>query len=50
MIQPQIKSSWLSNYGMMVLVLFPNGVERVMKREAFVSQMSNGVWSLNHNG
>jgi hypothetical protein len=46
MTQPHIKSSWLAGTRMMVLVLFPNGVERVMTRANFVNQMSNGFWTL----
>jgi hypothetical protein len=49
MMQPHIKSSWLSNNRMMVLVLFPNGVERVMVREQFVSLTKEGFWTLNNN-
>jgi hypothetical protein len=45
--EPHIKSSWLYNGQSMVLVLYPNGIERVMKREAFLHQMSNGFWTLN---
>ena len=46
MTQPHIKSSWLTNGRMMVLVLFPNGIERVMVREKFLSLMSDGIWTL----
>jgi hypothetical protein len=46
MTHPHIKSSWLTNGRMMVLVLFPNGVERVMVREKFLSLMSDGIWTL----
>ena len=44
--QPHIKSSWLSNGRMMVLVLFPNGIERVMVREKFTSLINDGIWTL----
>jgi hypothetical protein len=36
MTTPHIKSSWLYNGRMIVLVLFPNGVEKVMVREKFI--------------
>lgn len=40
MMNPHIVSSWLANGQMIVRVLFPNGVERVMLREKFVSLMN----------
>jgi hypothetical protein len=48
MTQPHIKSSWLYKGQSIVLVLFPNGVERVMTRNAFVKQME-GFWTLGLN-
>jgi len=47
--EPHIIQSWLHNGQAVVLVLFPNGVERVMLRKAFTQMMGNGVWTLNHN-
>lgn len=41
MTTPHIKSSWLHNGQMIVLVLFPNGVEKVMVREKFVDLIKN---------
>jgi predicted RNA-binding protein (virulence factor B family) len=49
MTQPQIKSSWLSNGQTILLVLYPNGIERVMSQTAFVKQMNEGFWTLSLN-
>jgi hypothetical protein len=46
MTQPHITRHWLYAGQSIVLVLFPNGVERVMTKKAFVNQMSNGFWTL----
>jgi hypothetical protein len=48
MTQPHITRTWLHYGQSIVLVLFPNGVERVMLRKAFTAMMANGVWTLNH--
>jgi hypothetical protein len=45
MTTPHIKSSWLYNGQMMVLVLFPNGVEKVMLRKRFMDLMKNELVS-----
>lgn len=49
MTQPHITRTWLHYGQAIVLVLFPNGVERVMPRKAFTAMMENGVWTLNDN-
>ena len=49
MTEPHITRTWLHYGQSIVLVLFPNGVERVMLRKAFTAMMANGVWTLNHN-
>ena len=43
MTQPHIKSSWLTNGRMMVLVLFPNGVERVMDMGLVDFEFKNSI-------
>ena len=49
MLEPHITRTWLHNGQAIVLVLFPNGVERVMSRTSFTQMMERGVWTLNHN-
>jgi len=49
MTQPQITRHWLYNGQSIVLVLFPNGVERVMTRRNFVNQQREGFWTIGLN-
>lgn len=49
MTEPHITRHWLYNGHSMVLVLFPNGVERVMTRRNFVNQQREGFWTLGLN-
>ncbi len=47
--EPHITRHWLYNGQSIVLVLFPNGVERVMTRRNFVNQQREGFWTLGLN-
>ena len=43
MTQPQITCTWLHYGQVIVLVLFPNGIEKVMTRKAFTIILKNYV-------
>ncbi len=47
--EPHITRHWLYNGQSIVLVLFPNGVERVMTRRNFVNQQREGFWTIGLN-